>query len=456
MALQINILERMFEDKGYGFDPETDGFYPSTLPSFPEQPASSRELNRNVYEAFVALQQAHVVLADAVTEWDMADAWAVDGGLNASAWLRNKLGVSNGSANSMLTFARRTSLLAPSVREAVREGVLSTDKANQILYCFTKKRAEHVDRDVDMLIHSASQLTVNQTRLMMINWAATVDAEIESASGDIEPEDATIENELFISETIDGMTVMQGQFDAEVGETIRTAIDLARRLENGTLDELDKPTDHEGIENDSNDRATADEKPVDERNCAEQRADALGLIARFFLDHHNGLGTNAGERPHVQINIDLNTLQGHSGGIAETQHGNTGLTREMALRICCDAKIGRIITRGVSETFDVGRLTRAVPAPTAKAVRKRDKCCRFPGCDLSYRFTEIHHYVHWVLGGETNVSNLFLLCWRHHRMIHRRGNDAWTVTGNPNTILTFKAPNGDTYKTGPPGLLIPA
>jgi Domain of unknown function (DUF222) len=299
MALQITILERMFEEKGYGFDPETDGFYPSTLPSFPEQPASSRELNRSVYEAFSALQQAHVALADAVTDWDMGDAWAVDGALNASAWLRNKLGVSNGSANSMLTFARRTSILAPSVREAVREGVLSTDKANQILYCFTKKRAEHVDRDVDTLIRSASQLTVNQTRFMMINWAATVDAEIESASDDIEPEDATIKNELFISETIDGMTVMQGQFDAEVGETIRTAIDLARRLENGTLDEIDKPTDHEDIETDSNDRAIADEKPVDERNYAEQRADALGLIARFFLDHHNGLGTNAGERPRT-------------------------------------------------------------------------------------------------------------------------------------------------------------
>jgi hypothetical protein len=291
---------------------------------------------------------------------------------------------------------------------------------------------------------------------MMVDWAAKIDAEIEFASGETEPEDATIKNELFISETIDGMTVLQGQFDAEVGETLRTAIDLARRLANGTLDELDKPTDHECIESDSNDRTPADEKPVDERNFAEQRGDALGLIARFFLDYNKDLGTNAGERPHVQINIDLNTLQGLTGGMAETQHGNTGLTREMALRMCCDAKIGRIITRGVSETFDVGRLTRAIPAPTAKAVRKRDKCCRFPGYDLSYRYTEIHHYVHWVHGGETNVSNLFLLCWRHHRMIHKRGQEAWTVTGSPNTILTFKAPNGDTHKTGPPGLLIPA
>jgi hypothetical protein len=265
------------------------------------------------------------------------------------------------------------------------------------LHCFTKKRAEYVERDVDMLINAAAGITVNQTRLMMVDWAARIDAEIEYATGETEPEDATINNELFISETIDGMTVMQGQFDAELGETLRTAIDLARRMANGTLDEIDKPTDHEGVETDSNDRSTVEDKPVEERNFAEQRADAIGLIARFFLDHNKDLGTNAGERPHVQINIDLNALQGFTGGMAETQHGNTGLTREVALRICCDAKIGRIITRGASETFDVGRLTRAVPAPTAKAVRKRDKCCRFPGCDLSYRYTEIHHFVHWVM-----------------------------------------------------------
>ena len=452
----------MFEREEYRFDPESDGYSPSarpSFPSFPEQPVGPRFLNEAVREAFAKLQQTQVALADAITAWDTTGAWATEGALNASAWLRSKLGVSNGNAHAMLTFARRTAVLAPTVRDAVGENVLSTDKANQLLHFFTKKRAEYVDRDVEILIREATKLTVNQTRLMMNKWAALVDAEIASASGDSEPEDAVIDNELFISETIDGMTILQGQFDAEVGETIRTAIDLARRLENGTLDQIEKPTDHEEYETDSNDHTPVDgkpvdDKPIDERCAAQQRADAMGLISRFFLDHHKGLSTNAGERPHVQINIDLNTLQGHTGGIAETQHGSTGLTREMALRICCDAKISRIITRGVSETFDVGRLTRAIPAATAKAVRKRDKCCRFPGCDLPYRFTEIHHYVHWIHGGETNISNLFLLCWRHHRMIHKRGLDAWTVTGDPNTTLTFKAPTGDTYKTGPPGLII--
>jgi hypothetical protein len=158
----------MFEREEYQFDPETDGFYSSTLSSSPSQTVGPQRLNEAVLEAFAAVQQAQVVLADAVTDWDAADAWSVDGALNASSWLRGKLGISNPSAHTMLTFARKTSVLAPSVRDAVANGVLSTDKANQLLHCFTKKRIEYVERDVDVLIGAAAGMTVNQARLMMV------------------------------------------------------------------------------------------------------------------------------------------------------------------------------------------------------------------------------------------------------------------------------------------------
>ena len=117
-------------------------------------------MNHSVLEAFAAVQQAQVTLADAITAWDEADAWSADGALNASGWLRNKLGLSNASASLMLNFARKTANLAPTVRDAVSAGVLSTDKANQLLHCFTKKRAEYVERDVDTLIKSAAGFTV--------------------------------------------------------------------------------------------------------------------------------------------------------------------------------------------------------------------------------------------------------------------------------------------------------
>ncbi len=49
---------------------EGDGFYASVFPSGSEQPTGKRFLNASVIEAFFAVQQAEVVLADAVSAWD--------------------------------------------------------------------------------------------------------------------------------------------------------------------------------------------------------------------------------------------------------------------------------------------------------------------------------------------------------------------------------------------------
>ena len=71
----------MFEQKESRFDPESDGFYASVFPSGSEQPTGKRFLNASVIEAFSVVQQAEVALADAVSAWDMADAWSTDGAL---------------------------------------------------------------------------------------------------------------------------------------------------------------------------------------------------------------------------------------------------------------------------------------------------------------------------------------------------------------------------------------
>ena len=93
----------------------------------------------------------------------------------------------------------------------------------------------------------------------------------------------------------------------------------------------------------------------------------------------------------------------------------------------------------------IGRKTRVVPVPLAKAIKRRDRCCRFPGCNVSDRFTEIHHRVHWAKGGPTSRENCFLLCYKHHRMMHDK--TGWTCQGDANDALTFTAP---TVTTTPP------
>jgi len=55
-----------------------------------------------------------------------------------------------------------------------------------------------------------------------------------------------------------------------------------------------------------------------------------------------------------------------------------------------------------------------------RALRARDRGCRFPGCEHR-RFVDAHHVRHWARGGETTLTNLVLLCRRHHRAVHEGG-----------------------------------
>ncbi|MEM8817798.1 MAG: HNH endonuclease signature motif containing protein, partial [Pseudomonadota bacterium] len=63
------------------------------------------------------------------------------------------------------------------------------------------------------------------------------------------------------------------------------------------------------------------------------------------------------------------------------------------------------------------RKSRSIPPAIRRALRLRDRGCRFPGCTHS-RFVDGHHVKHWADGGETSLDNLVLLCRHHHRLVH--------------------------------------
>ncbi len=77
------------------------------------------------------------------------------------------------------------------------------------------------------------------------------------------------------------------------------------------------------------------------------------------------------------------------------------------------------MTHRNGEILSVGRKTRTIPPPIRRALEFRDRGCRFPGC--TSRHCDAHHVHHWADGGETKLSNLVLLCRRHHRLLHEGG-----------------------------------
>ena len=81
-------------------------------------------------------------------------------------------------------------------------------------------------------------------------------------------------------------------------------------------------------------------------------------------------------------------------------------------------KLSRVITDGPSQILDVGRATRVVNTALWNALVVRDQHCQWAGCTMPPGFCEAHHIVYWTNGGPTNLANLKLLCWYHHRQTH--------------------------------------
>jgi 5-methylcytosine-specific restriction endonuclease McrA len=95
------------------------------------------------------------------------------------------------------------------------------------------------------------------------------------------------------------------------------------------------------------------------------------------------------------------------------------VSAETSQRLACDAS--RVVMRHDADgrLLEVGARTRTIPPALRRALHHRDRGCRFPGCGLP--LGEGHHVRHWAQGGPTTLSNLALLCRRHHRAVHEEG-----------------------------------
>ena len=118
------------------------------------------------------------------------------------------------------------------------------------------------------------------------------------------------------------------------------------------------------------------------------------------------------------------------------------VSAETTRRLSCDAGVVHWLENGEGETLSVGRKTRTVPPSIRRALKRRDNGCRFPGCTCN-RFVDAHHIHHWADGGETRLSNLVLLCRRHHRLVHEEGFGVHSQT------------DGQVYFTDPQGHHLP-
>ena len=195
---------------------------------------------------------------------------------------------------------------------------------------------------------------------------------------------------------------------------------------------------------------TREDVPAGTSSMAQQQADVLTLLAETALNQ--GIDPGApGERYQVVVHVDASVLADPEAPGQSVLEGGTHVPAETSRRLACDAS--RVVMRHDADgrIVEVGARTRTIPPAIRRALHHRDGGCRFPGCDLP--FGQGHHIRHWAQGGPTTLSNLAMLCRRHHRAVHEEG---YQVERRPDGELRFRRPDGRPLPDVPPPPAVPA
>ena len=171
-----------------------------------------------------------------------------------------------------------------------------------------------------------------------------------------------------------------------------------------------------------------------------RRADALMELAS------RNLGSDSDpDRATVVVHAPVGALA--DDWLAELEAGIL-IGSETLRRLACDCRAQMAVHNPDGLPVGIGRLSRTIPPWLARQVRRRDRGCRFPGCERT-RWVHIHHLHHWAKGGSTDLDNLITLCPFHHRLVHEGD---WTIEGDPNGEISFVRPDGKAFIPDPAGL----
>jgi hypothetical protein len=176
----------------------------------------------------------------------------------------------------------------------------------------------------------------------------------------------------------------------------------------------------------------------------------LGLLAETALHHGIDPGT-PGERYQVVVHVDASVLTDPEQPGQSVLEDGARVPAGTSERLACDASRVVMVHDEDGQVVEIGARTRTISPALRRALQHRDQGCRFPGCGL--RFAEGHHVRHWAQGGPTTLSNLALLCRRHHRAVHEEG---YQVERLSDGMLQFRRPNGELLPDVPKPSAVPA
>ena len=340
-----------------------------------------------------------------LADMDRRATYRRDGHLSTVAWLIAAFALAGGAARELVRVARALRDM-PGARRAFESGQISSSSIRALASAREAAPDSYAVSEED-LVDAARRHSVRDLGKVLAFWLQAV--QHEAALTD---EESLAERRyLNVSPTAWGMVRVDGLLDPETGDAVLAAV---------------------AAETDAATRSSGDES--DSRTPAQRRCDALGAVARGWLDHA-ARPSVAGAKPHITVTVPLDVLR---SGVGSCESDRVGMIPvEMARRLACDAGVIPAVLGAASEPLDIGRRTPVVPPAVRRAVVLRDGGCAFPGCERPPPWCDCHHVRHWANGGATSLANLVMLCRPHHRLVHA-GFMLAMVHGRPE----FRRPDG--------------
>jgi len=401
-------------------------------------------LGDEIAELSAHLEAATARLLDLIRTFDAEGGWN-HGFRSCAAWLSWRVGLDMGAARERVRVARALGTL-PLLAGALACGELSYAKVRALTRVATPETEER-------LLAVGKAGTAEHVERIVRGWRR-VDERAEAR----ESARQHARRELQVYEDQNGMVVVRGRLEPEVGALLRRALEAAREV----LCQKARRADATGVAESSVDRPPVDGPTMDRPTMGQQQADALALVAETALHHGLDPGT-PGERYQVVVHVDATVLTDTEQPRQPEQAEPPGLPGQSLLedgahvpaetsrRLACDAS--RVVMRhdDTGRVVEIGARTRTIPPALRRALQQRDRGCRFPGCGV--RVGQGHHLRHWAQGGPTTLSNLALLCRRHHRAVHEEG---YQVGRLPDGVLRFWRPDGRELPEAPAPAAVPA
>ncbi len=381
----------------------------------------SESLGDEITELFGFITAATYDLLVKIREFDQEGLWKLEGVCSCAHWLNWKCGIGMNAGREKVRVANALGAL-PKISAAFRSGEISYSKVRAITRVATPENEDYLLMIArNGTAHHVETLVRGYRRAERLNDEDIASQQFDSRS-------------LSFRWDEDGSLLLKGRLPSEVGAMLLKALESA-------------------IDNESREASADEDSGDDWEPIGQRRADALAAMAETYLEKGPARSSSA-DRYQVMLHVikgsdpfSFREITPDPGCAPTEKIDPTPLltpllevgphvTAETSRRICCDTSISTLVEDIKGEPLSIGRKSRVIPPAMRRALKARDRNCRFPGCTHRYRI-DGHHIKHWANGGETSLDNLVQLCRFHHTLVHDGGfgceknNDGKIVFRNP-------------------------